>query len=67
MPETTLSLRRCLLLGLATFLLMLPETLPVPVLRPLVVERFDVSSSAASWFMAANLLGALLAAPRIGS
>ena len=66
MPETTLSLRRCLLLGLATFLLMLPETLPVPVLRPLVVERFAVSSSAASWFMAANLLGALLAAPLIG-
>ena len=34
---------RTLLLGLLTFLLMLPETLPVPVLRSLVVERFGVS------------------------
>lgn len=59
-------LRSCLLLGFVTFLLMLPETLPVPVLRALVVERFHVSPGAASWFMAANLLGALLAAPLVG-
>lgn len=67
MSERTLSLRSCLLLGLVTFLLMLPETLPVPVLRALVVDRFGVSSSAASWFMAANLVGALLATPLIGA
>lgn len=60
------SLRSCLALGFVTFLLMLPETLPVPVLRGLVVERFGVGSAAASWFMAANLVGALLAAPVVG-
>ena len=61
-----LSLGRSLLLALVTFLLMLPETLPVPVLRALVVERFGVSDAAASWFMAANLAGALLGAPLVG-
>lgn len=66
MHDRALSLRSCLGLGLVTFLLMLPETLPVPVLRALVVERFHVGSAAASWFMAANLIGALLAAPLIG-
>jgi MFS family permease len=62
-----LSLRSCLLLGFVTLLLMLPETLPVPVLKGLVVDRFGVSATAASWFMAANLLGALLMAPWIGA
>jgi MFS family permease len=50
-------------LGLVTFLLMLPETLPVPVLRPLVQERFGVSDALTTLFMSANQLGALLAAP----
>lgn len=50
-------------LGLVTFLLMLPETLPVPVLRPLVLERFGVSDALTTLFMSANQLGALLAAP----
>jgi predicted MFS family arabinose efflux permease len=66
MQAPGLPLRSCLLLGLVTLLLMLPETLPVPVLKGLVVERFGVSATAASWFMAANLLGALLMAPWIG-
>jgi MFS family permease len=61
-----LSLGRSLALGFLTFLLMLPETLPVPVLRALVVERFDVGDRQASWFMAANMIGALLAAPFVG-
>lgn len=54
-------------LGLAfvTFLLMLPETLPVPVLRGLVLERFQVSDTWTTWFMSANQLGALLAAPLV--
>jgi MFS family permease len=60
-----LSLRRCLLLALLTLAVMLPVTLPVPVLKGLVVERFAVSGALASWFMAANLLGALLAAPLV--
>ncbi|MBM3975295.1 MAG: MFS transporter [Planctomycetes bacterium] len=61
-----LPLRTTLALGLVTFLLMLPETLPVPVLRGLVVERFQVGADLASIFMSANMVGALLAAPWIG-
>ncbi|MCU0864108.1 MAG: MFS transporter [Planctomycetes bacterium] len=66
MEPTGLPLRRALALGFVTFLLMLPETLPVPVLRGLVVDRFAVGDREASWFMAANMIGALLAAPLLG-
>ncbi len=61
-----LTTRRSLALALVTFLLMLPETLPVPVLRALVLERFAVTDALASLFLAANMLGALVAAPLIG-
>lgn len=61
-----MSLSRALALAAVTFLLMLPETLPVPVLRGLVVERFGVGDRAATWFMSANMLGALLTAPLLG-
>ena len=54
----TLSLRSVLALGLITFLMMLPETLPVPVLRALVVERFRVGESLGSLLIAANMIGA---------
>lgn len=64
--DGALSLRRSLALGLVTLLLMLPETLPVPVLRGLVVERFGVTDGMASLFLAANLVGALLTAPLLG-
>ncbi len=57
---------RILLLGALTFVLMVPETLPVPVLRGLVVERFDVSVSLATLFMVANMIGALIVTPLIG-
>lgn len=66
MHEPGLSLSRALALAAVTFLLMLPETLPVPVLRGLVVERFGVGDSTATWFMSANMLGALLFAPLLG-
>jgi MFS family permease len=66
MSATGLSLRRALALGFVTLLLMLPETLPVPVLRGLVLERFAIGDREASWFMAANMIGALLAAPLLG-
>ena len=66
MHEPGLSLSRALALAAVTFLLMLPETLPVPVLRGLVVERFGVGDSTATWFMSANMLGALLSAPLLG-
>ncbi|MCR9243411.1 MAG: MFS transporter [bacterium] len=54
------------LLAATMFLLMMPETLPVPVLRGLVIERFGVDDSLATLFMVANMLGALLAAPIAG-
>ena len=53
-------------LAAAIFLLMMPETLPVPVLRDLVIDRFSVSDAQASLFMVANMLGALVAAPIAG-
>lgn len=49
-----------------TFLLMLPVTLPVPVLGPLVQHRFALSEGETSLFNSANMLGALLAAPLVG-
>ncbi len=60
------NLRQTILLGGLTFLLMLPETLPVPVLRDLVATRFGVSSGLATLFMSANMVGALIAAPLVG-
>jgi len=57
---------RCAALALVTFLLMLPETLPVPVLRGLLRDRFDVGDGLASLFMSANMVGALIAAPLAG-
>lgn len=65
MSDSAISTRRGLALGLLTFLLMLPETLPVPVLRAAVLERFAVTDAQASWFMSANMLGAIVAAPVI--
>lgn len=53
-------------LGLLVFLLMLPETLPVPVLKALVRERFQVDDGLTSLFMSANMLGGLLVLPLVG-
>ena len=46
---------------------MAPVTIPVPVLRELVQERFAVSELATSLFMSINMLGALLTAPVAGA
>lgn len=54
------------LAGLA-LLMLLPVTLPVPVLRELVTVRFGVSELWASLFMSMNMLGAVLAAPLAGA
>jgi hypothetical protein len=54
------------LAGLALFI-MLPVTLPVPVLRELVHDRFAVSELLASLFMSVNMVGALLTAPLAGA
>ena len=47
----------CLLLGLAA----IPDTMIVPVLHDLTVDRFGVSEGAAHFLMAVNLFGAVLA------
>jgi MFS family permease len=47
--------------------IMAPVTLPVPVLRELVQERFAVSEFLTSLFMSVNMVGGLLAAPLAGA
>jgi len=47
--------------------IMAPVTMPVPVLRELVHDRFGVSELATSFFMSVNMLGALLSAPLAGA
>ncbi len=54
-------------LALVALLTIVPNTLPVAVLRGLVFERFDVSEFATSWFMSVNMIGAVLAAPFAGA
>lgn len=53
------------LAGIAV-LILIPVTLPVPVLRTLVQDRFDVSELATSLFMSINMIGAAFAAPLAG-
>ena len=55
------------LLGVLALAMQLPVTLPVPVLRGLVQERFAVSELLASLFMSANMVGAVIAAPLAGA
>ncbi len=54
-------------LGLLALLTLMPVTLPVPVLRGLVQDRFGVSEALTSLFMSVNMLGAVLAAPLAGA
>ena len=54
-------------LGLMALLMLLPVTLPVPVLRELVADRFGVSQLLTSLFMSINMVGAVLAAPFAGA
>jgi MFS family permease len=53
--------------GFLALCMLIPVTLPVPVLRVLVHERFGVSEFETSLFMSINMLGAVLAAPLVGS
>ncbi len=57
---------RLAILGLVTFLTILPVTLVVPVLKDLVQDRFGVGDLATSSFMAINMAGAIVAAPLAG-
>jgi MFS family permease len=45
------------------FLASLPDAMVPPVLRGLLIDRYDASPAAAHWFMAVNLVGALVALP----
>jgi MFS family permease len=58
---------RLLLQGAVALLMLMPVTLPVPVLRTLVYQRFGVSELSTSAFMSINMVGAVLAAPFVGS
>ena len=58
---------RIAVLALMALLMLLPVTLPVPVLRELVSERFGVSELLTSLFMSINMVGAVLAAPLAGA
>jgi len=58
---------RVAVLGAVAFLTLVPVTLPVPVLRAFVADRFDVSELMTSLFMSINMVGAVLAAPLAGA
>jgi MFS family permease len=58
---------RLALQGLVALLMLVPVTLPVPVLRTLVHERFGVTELLTSLFMSINMVGAVIAAPLVGS
>ena len=53
-------------LCLLVFLAVLPVTLLVPILKPLVLDRFPVTLFATHVFLSANMIGAILAAPLVG-
>ncbi len=57
---------RLRVLGLLALLMLIPVTLPVPILRSLVHERFGVSEAMTSLFMSINMIGAVFAAPLAG-
>lgn len=57
---------RLVLVGIVAMSIMAPVTLPVPILRTLVSERFAVSELLTSLFMSVNMVGAALAAPLAG-
>ncbi len=45
------------------FLIMMPVTMMVPVLKEIVTERFDAGTFAAHLYMSINMIGAILTAP----
>jgi len=68
-PETEIvaSRSRVALMGVLAISIMMPVTLPVPILRELVGERFAVSELLTSLFMSINMIGAAIAAPFAGA
>ena len=59
--------RRLAGLGALALGIMVPVTVPVPVLRELVQDRYAVSELLTSLFMSINMVGALFAAPLAGA
>ncbi len=57
---------RLRVLGILAVLILVPVTLPVPILRALVHDRFGVSETLTSLFMSINMIGAFFAAPLAG-
>ncbi|MCH8851271.1 MAG: MFS transporter [Planctomycetes bacterium] len=58
------SLRRIVVpISVAIFLIMLPVTMLVPVLKQVVADRFAVSTFWTHSFMSINMMGAIVAAP----
>ena len=66
-PSGSPGLGRLALFAPLAIAIMAPVTLPVPILRALVSERFAVSELATSLFMSVNMVGAALAAPLAGA
>ncbi len=55
------------LLPLLALLILVPSTLPVPVLKGFVQERFGLTVYQTAWFMTAQMIGAFVAAPLAGA
>ena len=66
-PQNDVRTATILGLGTLALLTLVPVTLPVPVLREMVLERFSVSELATSTFMSINMIGAIIAAPLAGA
>ncbi len=66
-PTPLPSRARLASMGLLAITIMMPVTLPVPILRELVGERFAVSELLTSLFMSINMIGAAVAAPIAGA
>ncbi len=65
-PTSGITAGRLALVGIVALSIMAPVTLPVPILRTLVSERFEVSELLTSLFMSVNMVGAAIAAPLAG-
>jgi AAHS family 3-hydroxyphenylpropionic acid transporter len=65
--SSTDSRLRIALIGALALSIMMPVTLPVPILRSLVGDRFAVSELLTSLFMSINMIGAAFAAPVAGA
>lgn len=65
-PGREFSGARVLGLGVIAMFVLIPVTLPVTVLRGLVLDRFEVTELQTSLFMSLNMIAAVLAAPIAG-